>query len=326
MENYISRQRYVRRTAGIRRRRRTPNPGSGHNGIRSLIARQVLICAILLLIAGIVKMINIPVSNLITEKVKYVLEYNMKLKNVLIYFDNLALDIKNSIAPSDSNTAAEVNAEDVGLISGLEEQGRDEPSDAPEDDNLAVSEPVNAPEDDNPAVNEPANVSVEPEKYAEAEPEYQKTAVLSATTDEGENELFNMLIPVDGMIDSFFGKITDTVTGNVIRHSGIDIITTKGSNVRASLDGEIIEAGAAPAYGLYIKMMHTDNLYTVYGNCSRLIALEGDKVKRGDIIASIGDADIPVGAHLHFEVWKDGAVQDPLEFINVSGEIENLEY
>ena len=127
-------------------------------------------------------------------------------------------------------------------------------------------------------------------------------------------------VPVDGVLSSPFGMRKDPATGVEKLHTGIDIEAYGGSLIRAALDGTVLEVGSERAYGNYIRIKHDDGIETLYAHCSKLIAGKGQKVKKGDVIAGVGGTGISTGTHLHFEIWKDGKVLDPLKFIAIQSE------
>lgn len=309
MENSMVRQRYARRPTAARRRRRVPR--SGHKNLRQVIARQLIICIILLIMIGIVKSINISATNFVTDQVKYILSHNIELKNILSYVDKLAADIRSSVTPVTADKLAAqpadkpvTQADDMTAAKAVAEKGTGEADAGLKIDTVEAHSSIE-------------NEIYEENSNAEEAATVLKTAVLSASSEDAPFDMYNMLIPVDGTLSSLYGEITDTITGNVKTHNGIDINVIKGSSVKAALDGEVAATGSSPAYGVYIKIKHSDSLQTVYANCYSLIAEKGENVKRGDIIASIDAADMSVGAHLHFEVWKDGTAVDPLDYIDV---------
>ena len=67
--------------------------------------------------------------------------------------------------------------------------------------------------------------------------------------------------------------------------------------------------------GKYVKILHSDGTETLYCHCSELIAEKGDEVKKGDIIALVGQTGLATGPHLHFEYHKDGRASDPEEIL-----------
>ncbi len=128
---------------------------------------------------------------------------------------------------------------------------------------------------------------------------------------------YSFVIPIKGQIDSPFGIRTDPLSGKTSFHSGIDIKANMGTSIKAALDGEVAEVGSSPEYDNYVKIKHSDGLYTVYAHCSILVAKKGQKVKQGDVIAKVGDTEGLSGAYLHFEVWKGDKAADPEKILNL---------
>ncbi len=128
---------------------------------------------------------------------------------------------------------------------------------------------------------------------------------------------YSFVTPIKGQIDSPFGIRTDPLSGKTSFHSGIDIKANMGTSIKAALDGEVAEVGSSPEYDNYVKIKHSDGLYTVYAHCSILVAKKGQKVKQGDVIAKVGDTEGLSGAYLHFEVWKGDKAADPEKILNL---------
>ncbi len=63
---------------------------------------------------------------------------------------------------------------------------------------------------------------------------------------------------------------------------------------------------------------HQDGFKTLYAHCSEILVNKGDKVKKGDYIAKVGDTGQVTSAHLHFEVTKDGELVDPASVIDIN--------
>lgn len=129
-----------------------------------------------------------------------------------------------------------------------------------------------------------------------------------------------MIAPVKGALSSGFGERSNPVTYNQKAHEGIDIGADQGEHVLAALDGVVVETGESPSYGKYLKIRHDQGLLTLYAHCSVLEASQGKVVKQGDSVARVGDTGISTGAHLHFEVWKDGKPVNPLDFVSIGEE------
>lgn len=103
---------------------------------------------------------------------------------------------------------------------------------------------------------------------------------------------------------------------NVYRmHTGVDIGAPLGAEIIAVNDGVVTLSAYSSSYGYYIMVDHGGGVVTLYAHSSKLIASEGDIVKRGDVIALVGSTGWSTGPHLHFEVRINGATQDPLPYI-----------
>lgn len=128
--------------------------------------------------------------------------------------------------------------------------------------------------------------------------------------------------PVGGTrVSAAFGRRTGPGGLDGCFHSGIDIAGGQageiaGSPVYAVLDGTVADAGYDTALGRYVRLDHGGGFQTVYAACAGVIVSEGDKVCRGDVIASVGSTGQSTGSHLHFEVWQDGEAQNPLEYFS----------
>ena len=123
------------------------------------------------------------------------------------------------------------------------------------------------------------------------------------------------VMPVIGTVTSDYGTRVHPVYSGESFHSGRDIAADEGDPVYAVLDGEVTGAGEAEMAGKYLKLLHADGTETLYCHCSKLIAGAGDKVKKGDIIALVGQTGLATGPHLHFEYHKDGRASDPEEIL-----------
>ena len=125
----------------------------------------------------------------------------------------------------------------------------------------------------------------------------------------------NMAIPLKSgvyTLSSKFGPRNTGIAGASTFHKGIDLAAPKGTPIYASADGTIKFAGTGTGYGLYIRITHDGGVETRYGHCSQLLVKKGDTVKKGQVIALVGNTGVSSGAHLHFEVRINGVAYDPL--------------
>ena len=138
----------------------------------------------------------------------------------------------------------------------------------------------------------------------------------SQTNESTSNE--NFIMPVDGEIASSFSidnlQYSNTLQEWII-HRGIDIKADKTTVVKASKSGTVKYIKEDPRYGLSITIEHSDGFQTVYSSLlSTEFVKEGDKVKQGQSIGTVGNSAVfesADGSHLHFEILKDGEYVNP---------------
>lgn len=122
-------------------------------------------------------------------------------------------------------------------------------------------------------------------------------------------------MPVPGYISSYFGVRPDPFDGRSARHTGIDIATPPGTSVHAVAEGMVTFAGTRSGYGNVIEIDHGNGYMTRYAHNSALDVHPGQHVQVGDVLAQAGSSGRSTGPHVHFEVWYDGRVVNPLAFV-----------
>jgi murein DD-endopeptidase MepM/ murein hydrolase activator NlpD len=122
-------------------------------------------------------------------------------------------------------------------------------------------------------------------------------------------------MPVQGYISSYFGARPDPFDGRSARHTGIDIAAPYGTPVHAVAEGMVTFAGVRNGYGNVIEIDHGNGYMTRYAHNSALEAHPGQHVQVGNVIAQAGSTGRSTGSHVHFEVWYDGRVVNPLAFV-----------
>lgn len=123
---------------------------------------------------------------------------------------------------------------------------------------------------------------------------------------------YQLTAPLSGSITSPFGYRQHPITGDLDFHTGIDLAAGEGTAIHCAADGRVTEAGWSDSYGNYLVVQHSDNFSTKYAHCSRLIAQQGDVLRRGERIALVGSTGISTGPHLHFECIVEELRCDPL--------------
>ncbi len=126
-----------------------------------------------------------------------------------------------------------------------------------------------------------------------------------------------LLRPVIGSVSSLFGRRRHPRSHSWHFHTGIDIRAPRGTPISSSQGGKISYAGWRRGYGLVVVVDHGNNLQTAYAHCSRVAVKVGQSVNAGQRIAYVGNTGVTTGTHLHFEVRRNGSVQNPLRYLKL---------
>ena len=118
-----------------------------------------------------------------------------------------------------------------------------------------------------------------------------------------------------GWISSYFGKRTDPFTGKPANHTGIDFAGKSGASVVAVADGVVTWSAKRYGYGLMVEINHGNGYATRYAHNSENLVAVGEEVKKGQVVARMGDTGRATGPNLHFEVLRDGRRVNPVNFI-----------
>lgn len=115
--------------------------------------------------------------------------------------------------------------------------------------------------------------------------------------------------PLRGVLYARFGKKGKEP------HDGIDLAAPAGQPVKTAATGKVLFAGEQKGYGLIVIVEHDDGLITLYAHNRDLRVKTGQKVRPGQVVATVGDSGKTSGPHLHFEVRREGVPVDPLDFL-----------
>lgn len=122
--------------------------------------------------------------------------------------------------------------------------------------------------------------------------------------------------PVEGaFLTSSFGKRKHPIYGGWVMHKGLDIGGRIGMEIFAPADGVVIFTGYRGGYGQTVVIDHGYGLQTHYAHLSKYRCRPGDKIRRGDVIAEMGNTGASTGPHLHYEVRRAGQPLNPTRFI-----------
>ena len=100
------------------------------------------------------------------------------------------------------------------------------------------------------------------------------------------------------------------------KHYAVDIIPEPNTPVKSVADGTVIFAEWSVDTGNVIIVKHNNNLISVYKHNASLVKKQGDLVKAGEVLGTVGNSGaLSTGPHLHFELWYDGYPIDPMNLI-----------
>ncbi|TYA12384.1 peptidoglycan DD-metalloendopeptidase family protein [Paenibacillus faecis] len=115
--------------------------------------------------------------------------------------------------------------------------------------------------------------------------------------------------PVSGaMLSSSYGERWGRT------HKGIDLVSSDRS-ILAADEGVVVFTGTKSGYGNCIIIDHKNGYETLYGHLSKISVKEGQVVEKGTEIGVMGNTGRSTGTHLHFEIHKDGSVQNPMKYL-----------
>ncbi|MFI5715541.1 M23 family metallopeptidase [Nocardia sp. NPDC051750] len=120
--------------------------------------------------------------------------------------------------------------------------------------------------------------------------------------------------PVAGAVSSGFGSRWGAM------HNGVDFADALGAPIKSVADGTVIEAGPASGFGMWVRVLHDDGTTGVYGHVNDIYVTQGQRVKAGEVIATVGNRGQSTGPHLHLEIWDQGGNKiDPMNWMASKG-------
>lgn len=128
-------------------------------------------------------------------------------------------------------------------------------------------------------------------------------------------ELFRSPLKTSYRLTSHFGPRADPFTGARSNHTGVDMACPTGTPILASASGTITYSGTSPVFGYYVIINHGNGYQSLYGHMSKILAKKGQWVSQGTRIGLVGSTGYSTGPHLHFTVFKNGKLVDPLSLI-----------
>jgi septal ring factor EnvC (AmiA/AmiB activator) len=125
--------------------------------------------------------------------------------------------------------------------------------------------------------------------------------------------------PADGRVVGEYGAQVHPRFGTKTFRNGIDIDVAEGASITAVASGQVLYTGWFRGYGNLIIVDHGGEYYTLYAHASNIRVAEGDEIKQGQAIGTVGDTGSLQGPRLYFEVRHGGRPQDPAQWLRPRG-------
>ncbi|MCH5295117.1 MAG: M23 family metallopeptidase [Treponema sp.] len=134
----------------------------------------------------------------------------------------------------------------------------------------------------------------------------------SESLQKAMGELFSYPIKSSWRLTSRFGRRADPFTGVSSNHTGVDMACPTGTSIYSAMSGTVAYTGYSSVFGNYAIIKHADGYQTLYGHMSKILCKKGQRVTQGSVIGLVGSTGYSTGPHLHFTVYKNGKLVDPL--------------
>ncbi|MGN0729231.1 peptidoglycan DD-metalloendopeptidase family protein [Treponema sp.] len=134
----------------------------------------------------------------------------------------------------------------------------------------------------------------------------------SSSLRKAMGEIFSNPLKSKYRLTSRFGSRADPFTGIASKHTGIDMACPIGTPIYSSMSGKIAYTGFSSVFGNYVIINHYDGYQTLYAHMSKILVQKGASVGQGEKIGLVGNTGYSTGPHLHFTVYKNSKLVDPL--------------
>lgn len=122
---------------------------------------------------------------------------------------------------------------------------------------------------------------------------------------------------MDGVVTSACGIRENPILHKEELHDGLDIAVAEGTEVLAVKSGTVTEVRTSSTYGRLMKFETTDGYEVMYAHLSKVLVEKGEKVKQGQVVAKSGNTGLSTGPHLHYGIYRDGKLLDPMDMISM---------
>ena len=113
-------------------------------------------------------------------------------------------------------------------------------------------------------------------------------------------------------LTSNFGVRLDPFTRMLAKHPGVDFSAPPGTPILAAGNGVVLKVLTDKDYGQFLEIQHADGYITKYAHTRKIYVVQGETVKRGQLVAEVGTTGRSTGPHLHYEIMQHGALINPI--------------
>ncbi|MDD3395544.1 MAG: M23 family metallopeptidase [Anaerotignum sp.] len=123
--------------------------------------------------------------------------------------------------------------------------------------------------------------------------------------------------PVEGLVTSSCGMRENPILNKMEFHNGIDIGVVTGTEVAAVHSGVVTTIRTSATFGKVLEYETEDGYKVMYAHLSEILVEKGDQIKQGDIVAKSGNTGLSTGPHLHYSLWKEDKLVDPMGYVDL---------
>lgn len=121
-------------------------------------------------------------------------------------------------------------------------------------------------------------------------------------------------------ISDGYGWREDPFTGKQAFHKGIDLACAEGTGILAVQGGTVLRTKRSASYGSCMELLLADGTAAVYAHLQYIYVRPGEAVESGQLLGTAGQSGRATGAHLHFELYRQGKACDPADVLGLSHE------
>lgn len=122
---------------------------------------------------------------------------------------------------------------------------------------------------------------------------------------------------MQGIVTSSCGTRQNPILKREELHNGLDIAAAEGMEVVAVKSGVVTETRTSATLGRLLKFRTADGYEVMYAHLSETLVKKGEEIRQGQAVARSGNTGLSTGPHLHYSVWKEGVLLDPLPFVTL---------